>query len=167
MQRPRRTKEQFRPGAQAAHNIPVMNARVVGICIGLLAACGSDAIEVTPTDYLADLQSICVDTTATLDALPRPPEQISVADFATSAAGALDNEAERARALDVPDDLADDHRAFVRNTDEQATAWRSIATVGDDSARLDELTVRIGELIRGRNDLVDEMGATDCRRGDV
>ena len=67
----------------------------------------------------------------------------------------------------VPDDLADDHRAFVRNTDEQVTAWRSIATVGDDSARLDELTVRIGELIRGRNDLADEMGATDCRRGDV
>mgnify|MGYP001817640218 FL=1 len=144
-----------------------MNARVVTICIGLLAACGSDAIEVTPADYRADLQSICIDTTATLDALPRPPELISVADFATSAAGALDNEAERARSLDVPDDLADDHRAFVRNTDEQVTAWRSIATVGDDSARLDELTVRIGELIRGRNDLVDEMGATDCRRGDV
>jgi hypothetical protein len=144
-----------------------MNTRVVAICIGLLAACGSDAIEVTPADYLADLQSICVDTTATLDALPRPPEQISVADFAASAAGALDNEAERARVLDVPDDLADDHRAFVRNTDEQVTAWRSIATVGDDSARLDELTVRIGELIRGRNDLADEMGATDCRRGDV
>jgi hypothetical protein len=147
-----------------------MNARVVAVslmALGLLAACGSDAIEVTPADYLADLQTICIDTTATLDALPRPPELISVADFATSAAGALDNEAERARSLDVPDDLADDHRAFVRNTDEQVTAWRSIATVGDDSARLDELTVRIGELIRGRNDLVDEMGATDCRRGDV
>ena len=144
-----------------------MNARVVAICLGLLAACGSDAVEVTPADYLADLQSICAGTTATLDALPRPPEQIAVADFATSAAGALDNEAERARALDVPDELADDHRAFVRNTDEQVTAWRSIATVGDDSARLDELTVRVGELIRGRNDLVDEMGATDCRRGDV
>jgi hypothetical protein len=137
------------------------------IALALLAACASEPIEVTPADYLADLQSICVDTTATLDALPRPPEQISVADFATSAAGALDNEAERARALDVPDDLAEDHRAFVRNTDEQVVAWRAIATVGDDSARLDELTVRVGELIRGRNDLVDEMGATDCRRGDV
>jgi hypothetical protein len=144
-----------------------MNARVVVICIGLLAACASEPVEVTPADYLAELQSICVDTTTTLDALPRPPEQISVADFATSAAGALDNEAERARALDVPDELTDDHRAFVRNTDEQVAAWRSIAAVGDDSARLDELTVRIGELIRGRNDLADDMGATDCRRGDV
>lgn len=144
-----------------------MNTRMVAVCLGLLGACASEPIEATPADHLADLQSICVDTTATLDALPRPPELISVTDFATSAAGALDNEAERARALDVPDDLADDHRAFVRNTDEQVIAWRAIATVGDDSTRLDELTVRIGELIRGRNDLVDEMGATDCRRGDV
>jgi len=144
-----------------------MNARAVALCIGLLAACASEPAEVTPADYLADLQSICVDTTATLDALPRPPEQISVADFATSAASALDNESERARALDVPDELSDDHRAFVLNTDEQAVAWRAIATVGDDSARLDELTVRIGGLIRGRNDLVDEMGAAACRRGDV
>lgn len=144
-----------------------MRVSVVAFCIALLAACGSEAAPVTEADYLADLQSICVDTTATLDAIPQPPEQISVADFATSAAGALDNEAEQARALGVPDEVASDHRAFVRNTDEQVVAWRAIATVGDDSARLDELTVRIGELVRGRNDLVDEMGATGCRRGDV
>lgn len=144
-----------------------MNAWVVAASLGLLAACGSDAAPVTEADYLAGLQSICVETTASLDALPRPPEQISVSEFATSAAGALDVEAERSRALDVPGGLADDHRAFVRNTDEQVVAWRAIATVGDDGARLDELTVRIGELIRGRNDLVDEMGATECRRGDV
>ena len=144
-----------------------MRVSVVAFCIALLAACGSEAAPVTEADYLVDLQSICVDTTATLDAIPQPPEQISVADFATSAAGALDNEAEQARALGVPDEIAGDHRAFVRNTDEQVVAWRAIATVGDDSARLDELTVRIGELVRGRNDLVDEMGATGCRRGDV
>jgi hypothetical protein len=144
-----------------------VRATLVASCIVLVAACGSEAAPVTEADYLADLQSICVDTTATLDALPQPPEQISVADFATSAAGALDNEVERARALSVPDEIADDHRAFVRNTDEQVVAWRAIATVGDDGARLDELTVRLGELIRGRNDLVDEMGATECRRGDV
>ena len=141
---------------------------LVAFCVALLAACGSETAPVTEADYLADLQSICVDTASTLDAIPQPPEQISVAAFATSAAGALDNEAEQARTLDVPDTLADDHRAFVLNTDEQAIAWRAIATAGDDAARLDELTVRIGELVRGRNDLVDEMGAsTGCRRGDV
>jgi hypothetical protein len=55
----------------------------------------------------------------------------------------------------------------VRNTDEQADAWRSVATVGENRERLDELTVRIGELIRGRNDLATEMAAPGCRRGDV
>jgi hypothetical protein len=140
---------------------------VVFVSAGVLASCASDSVEVTADGYRTGLQAICVETTATLDALPRPPEQISVADFATSAASALDNEAERARGLDAPDELADDHRAFVRNTDEQAVAWRSIAAVGDDAARLDELTVRIGELIRGRNDLVDEMDVSECRRGDV
>ncbi len=140
---------------------------IIPVCIALLAACTSEPVPVTEADYLVDLQAICVDTAATLDGLPRPPEQISVADFATSAAGALDNEAERARSLGVPEEASDDHRAFVRNTDEQAAAWRAIATVGDDDDRLGELTVRIGELVRGRNDLVDEMGAPDCRRGDV
>ena len=132
--------------------------------VAIVAACGSDPVEVTADDYLADLESICTETAATLDALPQPPEQITVADFATSAASALDNEADRARSLDVPDDLDADHRAFIRNTDEQVTAWRAIAVAGDD---LNDLTVRIGELIRGRNDLVDEMGAPACRRGEV
>jgi hypothetical protein len=142
--------------------------RVVALClVALTTACASEPAVVTEADYLADLEGICADTTAALDALPRPPEQISVADFASSAAGALDNEAERARSLRVPADFSADHRAFVRNTDEQAAAWRAIATAGADSAELGESTVRIGELIRGRNDLVDEMGAPGCRRGDV
>lgn len=131
------------------------------------ASCASEPAPVTEADYLADLQEICVATTATLDELPAPPEQITVADFATSAASALDNEAERARSLDVPDELDGDHRAFILNTDEQSAAWTAIATVGDDSAQLGELTVRVGELVRGRNDLADEMGAPGCRRGEV
>ncbi len=122
----------------------------------LLVACAGDPAPATRADYLEALQLICTSTTATIDALPQPPEQVSVADFATSAARAIANEAERARALDVPDDIAADHRAFVLNTDEQATAWRTIAT---DPADLDASATRIGELVRGRNDLVDEMGA--------
>jgi hypothetical protein len=145
-----------------------MPARLIAVCLVALAtACGSEPTVVTDAEYLADLEAICADTSATIDALPRPPEQISVADFATSAAGALDNEAEQARSLQVPSDLAADHRAFVRNTDEQAAAWRAIASAGQDSPQLGASTVRIGELIRGRNDLVDEMGAPGCRRGQV
>jgi len=139
-----------------------------GVLVAVLlaiASCTSEPAVVTEADYLADLQAICTETTATIDALPQPPEEIPVNAFASSAASALDNEAEQARALAVPDAVADDHRAFIRNTDEQALAWRAISEAGDDE--LDELTVRVGELIRGRNDLAAEMGAPACRRGDV
>jgi len=140
------------------------------VVIATAVSCASEPAPVTEADYLADLQAICVDTTATLDALPQPPEQISVADFAASAASALDNEAERVRSLDVPDipdELDADHRAFILNTDEQSGVWTAIAAIDDDEARLGELTVQFGQLIRGRNDLADEMGAPGCRRGDV
>ncbi len=143
-----------------------MTIRAIAICVAMaVASCASEPAPLTDADYLADLEAICADTTAVIDALPTPPGQIAVADFATSAAAALGNEAERARALDVPDDLDDDHRAFIRNTDEQSAAWRTIATASDDD--LGALTVRVGELVRGRNDLVDAMGASACRRGDV
>jgi hypothetical protein len=143
----------------------VRTTAVVVALLVTLAACADEPAPVTEADYLADLQEICADTTDTIDALPQPPEEIPVAAFAASAASTLDNEAERARALEVPDGIADDHRAFVRNTDEQAATWRAIAEAADDE--LDELVVRVGELIRGRNDLVLEMGAPGCRRGDV
>jgi hypothetical protein len=137
---------------------------IIAALSAALVACGSEPTPVTRAEYLDDLQAICAATTATIDALPSPPEQISVTDFATSAADALDNEAEQARSLDVPAESAADHRAFVRNTDDQATAWRAIAANPDD---LDTSTTRVGELVRGRNDLADEMGAPGCRRGDV
>jgi len=140
---------------------------IVIVVIATAVSCASEPAPITEADYLADLQTICVDTTARLDALAQPPEQISVADFASSAASALDNEAERVRSLDIPDELDADHRAFILNTDEQSAVWTAIATVDDDEVRLGELTVQFGELIRGRNDLADEMGAPGCRRGDV
>jgi hypothetical protein len=135
-----------------------------------LGACADEPEPFTRAEYLAALEAICTDTAAELEALPSPPNQISVADFATSAAGILDDEAERARLLELPagdsadGELDDDHRAFVRNTEEQAQAWRAIAEGDGD---LGDLTVLIGELVRGRNDLADEMGAPACRRGEV
>ncbi|MGB0113926.1 MAG: hypothetical protein WBP59_11945 [Ilumatobacteraceae bacterium] len=131
----------------------------------VLGACGSEAPVVTEADHLADLQAICRETTTRLDALPEPPEQISVTDFATSAADLLESEAEQARRLDPPDSLADDHRAFIRNTDEQAVAWRTIADGGEASTDLVDLTTQVGQLVFGRDDLVVEMDAPDCVRG--
>ncbi|MGA7759741.1 MAG: hypothetical protein WBL31_03395 [Ilumatobacteraceae bacterium] len=129
-----------------------------------IAGCGDTEEPVTAEAYLGSLEAICIDTTAELQMLPAPPEQISVTDFATRAAELLDGEAARVDRLDVPDDatLRGDHRAFVRNTEEQADAWRSIA--GGGSADLVTSADLVRQLVLGRNDLAEEMGAPACRR---
>jgi hypothetical protein len=130
-----------------------------------LAGCGSEPAEVTSDEYLAAIEEVCVETTATLDALPDPPEQISVTDFAASASSALGNEASRLARIEAPADLDADHRALVRNTEEQAAAWRTVADAGADDEGFADTTTLIAQLLLGRNDLVDELGATGCRRG--
>lgn len=146
-------------------------ASLLGVTL-VASACDSAAdTTASPEAYIADLEAICEATTNDLDALPDPPEQISVTEFAVDAASLLSSEAEQARQLAVPDELADEHRAFVRNTDDQATTWRAIAdsasaAANDDGTTPDlvELTTRVGELTLGRDDLVVEMGADGCRR---
>jgi hypothetical protein len=145
----------------------------VGLAALVLAAgCAEGEAPVTRADYLADLQTICASTTEELDALPDPPELITVADFATSAADSLDREAQRIDRLVVPDDDdpdADpdgDHRAFVRNTQDQADAWRSIADADRaGSADIADTTELIAQLVGGRNELAEQMGAAGCVRG--
>ncbi len=138
----------------------------------LVVGCSDTVEPVTYADYLGELQAICTATTEQLLALPAAPEQIAVADLATSAAGLLDDEATRVGRLDVPsgddvpvDDLDGDHRAFVRNTQEQADAWRAVAVAGPDD--LAESTQLIAQLVGGRNELADAMGAPSCVRGDL
>lgn len=131
-----------------------------------LISCTSEPEPATPEDYLAGLAAICTETTDRLAALPTAPDQISVVDLATSAASLLDNEALRADRLDVPadDQLEDDHRAFVRNTIEQADAWRAIAAADDPATDLVPTTDLIRQLVGGRNDLSAAMDVPECRR---
>ncbi len=139
---------------------------VITALAAALGACTStSANEATEDDYLGALAAICIDTTEQLDSLPEPPEQISIANFATEASNALAREAEGVRRLEPPDELADDHRAFIRNTDEQATAWNELATLPSvDAERLEPLVTTIGQLTLGRNDLAVEMGVPECQR---
>ncbi|HYN33462.1 MAG TPA: hypothetical protein VES40_12615 [Ilumatobacteraceae bacterium] len=142
------------------------------IAAGTVTSCSDPLEPVTYADYLSRLQAICSSTTEQLLALPAAPEQIAVEDLATSASQLLDTEATEVSRLDVPsgddvsvDDLDGDHRAFVRNTQEQADAWRAVATAGADE--LAEATQLIAQLVGGRNELADSMGAPSCVRGDL
>jgi hypothetical protein len=115
----------------------------------------------TGPDYATALAAVCRQTDIDLDAVPRPPDA-TTAELGSAVAALLVNEAERARALDAPDALRDDHRAFVLNTDEQASAWTALADA--DATDLESITARIGSLALGRNDLVTEMGVEGCVR---
>lgn len=132
------------------------------------AGCAADEEEPAATreSYLDSLADICRGTTEALDALPRPPTGISTADFADEAARLLAAEADAVRRLDPPDEVEDDHRAFVLNTDDQSSAWLEVAgTDQSDADALATATTVIGELTLGRNDLAEEMGVGDCARG--
>jgi hypothetical protein len=120
----------------------------------------------TPEEYRAELSAICTATTADLDALPAPPEQISVADFATQAAETLEREATRADRVRLPSDdaIRADHRAFVRNTEDQADAWRALAAASAAGGDVGESADQLRRLVLGRNDLVATMGVETCRR---
>jgi hypothetical protein len=142
------------------------------IASGAVTSCGDVVDPVTFDDYLTELQVICASTTEQLLALPAAPEQITVADLAESAAGLLDDEATRVSRLDIAsgedvsiDDLDGDNRAFVLNTQQQADAWRAVAIAGPDD--LAESTQLIAQLVGGRNELADSMGAPSCVRGDL
>ena len=133
--------------------------------IGVTGCSDEPTPEPTFADYTSQLQTICAATAAQLDALPDPPDGITVAEFATQASSILTGESEQVRELDVPDELDDDHRALIGNDEDQASAWTQLAAAPDvDATTLSELTTAIASLNLGRNDLVTEMGAPACAR---
>ena len=136
------------------------------VVLVVAAACtATGSAEVTESDYIEMMDAACIVTSIELDALPTPPGEISTPDFATLAATAIENEAERARTVEPPDDLAADHRAFVANTDDQASRWREIAQLPlDEEDGLNRLSGEIAQLTLGRDDLATEMGIVACRR---
>ncbi len=130
------------------------------------AACTDEPADepATAEEYRAALAAICTAGSDVLDALPSPPDEVTVAEFASSVSSILTDEAERTRALSPPDELDDDHRAFIRNTDDQASRWTDLSTTSPDDPAFSDLAREIGELTLGRNDLSSEMGVEDCRR---
>jgi len=133
------------------------------------SACGSDgsgapSASAQAEEYTSEMDAACDVTAASLDALPEPTGA-NMVDFATQAAAVIADEAERLRTIEPPDEAADDHRAFVANTDEQAARWEEVAaTSPTDAAELDRLVQEIGELTLGHDELAVDMGLVACRR---
>jgi hypothetical protein len=114
--------------------------------------------------YEVRLEAVCRQTVADLGATPRPPD-VPTATFGAAVAGILTAEAERLRALDPPTDVDGLHRDVVLNTDDQAAAWRDVATAAPED--LDALTERIASLSITRDDLAVELGVPACVRNEA
>lgn len=147
-------------------------AVVVGsalVCIALvLAGCASEPpANLEPAEYRAELARICGASFAEQDSVPRPADSGGAADFAIAVSDILDREAERTRDVLAPDDLDDDHRAFVQNTQDQADAWRELAlTDPADAGTYGSIGDTILALSLGRDDLATDMSLPECARND-
>lgn len=132
----------------------------------LAGACTSAPEQaLTPADYRRAVEAICLDTSTARDALTEPAETDAVAEFARNVAALLNDEADAVRNIRPPDDLDDDHRAFVQNTADQAKRWTTLATTPpSDTATFGALTDEIAALSFGRDDLAAEMLLNACQR---
>lgn len=157
--RPHRVTVRRRPGAGTR---PA--ALAVVLAAAVVACAEEPPSDMSTGEYRSTVDGICESTTARLDALVPPADEGAVAEFATAVAAALGDEAELVRDLAVPDDLASDHRAFVRNTDEQSAGWSELATTPTGDTAFADLARAIGELTLGRNDLAAGMGLDACVR---
>ena len=133
--------------------------------VAVASGCASDTAPVSdPADYRGELAAICVASSAERSALVDPVDDAGVASFARAVADVLTRQADAARALRSPDDLDDDHRAFVQNTADQAAQWSSLATTPSDEAdQFGALQTNILELTLGRDDLATAMDIPACR----
>jgi len=114
----------------------------------------------------------CVAANQRLSQLPQPSDVPGQAVWAGEIANVLDEQAADVHALVLLDEEQRiDVRAFADNTAAQAAAWRSLSELLGSEAdltadpRVGELTTEIAELSLGRDDLSDELGVAECRRG--
>jgi hypothetical protein len=135
-----------------------------GLAAGLTACAEEATPAITRAEYVDALALICTETGTRLDALVQPDGAGGVPAFATAVAEVLRSEAELARGLSVPEELDADHRALIRNTDDQAARWEELSAMPSTDAGFGDLTREIGELTLGRNDLIADMGVDACER---
>jgi hypothetical protein len=137
----------------------------VAVVAASAAACATEpAVLADPTAYRSELGAICEQTKQQQDALTDPVDAATTAAFAQQVAAILTAEANAVRALQVPTDLDNDHRAFIQNTDDQARQWTTLASTSiDDPAAFGDVQTAILQLTLGRDDLAVAMNVDACR----
>ncbi len=138
---------------------------VIAVLTATTAACVPEPlVQVDPATYRSELGAVCEQTDQQQAALSDPVDAATTAAFAKQVSTILTGEANAIRALQVPADLDDDHRAFIQNTDDQARQWTLLASTSvDDGAAFGEVQTAILQLTLGRDDLAAAMDVDSCR----
>jgi len=121
-------------------------------------------VQVDSAAYRSQLGAVCERTDQQQAALTDPVDAATTAVFAQQVAVILAAEANAIRALQVPADVDNDHRAFIQNTDDQARQWVTLASTSvDDPAAFGDVQTAILQLTLGRDDLAVVMNVDACR----
>jgi hypothetical protein len=137
----------------------------VAVLAGAATACASEPpAPVDPAAYRSEIGAVCEQTDQRQAALTDPVDAATTAAFAHQVAKILAAEANAIRALQVPANLGNDHRAFIQNTDDQARQWTTLASTStDDATAFGEVQTAILQLTLGRDDLAVAMKVDACQ----
>ena len=137
----------------------------VAVVAASATACATEsAVPVDPAAYRSELGAICEQTKQQQAALTDPVDAVTTVAFAQQVTVILTTEANAVRALQVPADLDNDHRAFIQNTDDQARQWTTLGSTSvDDPAAFGGVQTAILQLTIGRDDLAVAMSVDACR----
>lgn len=122
----------------------------------------------TTETYPVAMEEICDATSAELDAVPAPPEQISLGDWAAELARILGNEVDRFDELRVTDELSEAHGTLTRTAREQADQFALLAAAvenpaGDDTGEsIGAINDEIRSLSLGREEVAIGLAVPAC-----
>ena len=137
----------------------------IAVLAASATACATESVvPVDPAAYRSELGVVCEQTKQQQAALTDPVDAATTVAFAQQVAVILSAEANAVRALQVPADLDNDHRAFIQNTDDQARQWTTLGSTSvDDPAAFGGVQTAILQLTLGRDDLAVAMSVDACR----
>ena len=152
-------------GDRSAMFAVAVTAMMAGISLG---ACSSEpAVVIDPDAYRDEMNRACVRSRESEQLLAAPADAAEVPAFARDVAALLRSESDAFRAIRPPTDFDADHRAFIQNTDDQASRWESLAATSPaDTEAFGALQTEILQLSLGRDDLASEIDVPACRRSD-
>ena len=128
----------------------------------LVAGCGDGSL--TRDEYVARLDEACADYGREHDEIGEPESIHDLREKGPRIIAAFERLVDRVRALEPPDELADEARRVLEIGDRQLEVLRGLTEAArtGDAAKLEELVPENARLNEEATDLFRRIGATEC-----